>query len=65
MSQENVEIVRHIYESGLIDRELLKLATPDKPKPRPPDASPKTPREQAGPHRHRRAEPCAVVSQPA
>jgi hypothetical protein len=47
MSQENVEIVRHIYESGLIDRdpeELLKLATPDKPKPRPPDASPK-PRE--------------------
>ena len=32
MSQENVEIVRHLYESGLIDRdpeELLKLATPD------------------------------------
>jgi ketosteroid isomerase-like protein len=32
MSQENVEIVRHVYESGLIDRdpeELLKLATPD------------------------------------
>jgi ketosteroid isomerase-like protein len=32
MSQENVEIVRHIYESGQIDRdpeELLKLATPD------------------------------------
>jgi ketosteroid isomerase-like protein len=32
MSQQNVEIVRHIYESGLIDRdpeELLRLATPD------------------------------------
>ena len=32
MSQENVEIVRHIYESGLFDRdpeELLELATPD------------------------------------
>jgi ketosteroid isomerase-like protein len=32
MSQQNVEIVRHVYESGLIDRdpeELLKLATPD------------------------------------
>ena len=31
MSQENVEIVRHVYESGLFDRseELLKLATPD------------------------------------
>jgi ketosteroid isomerase-like protein len=32
MSQENIEIVRHIYESGLIDRdpeELLKLATRD------------------------------------
>ena len=32
MSVENVEIVRHIYESGRIDRdpeELLKLATPD------------------------------------
>jgi ketosteroid isomerase-like protein len=32
MSQENVEIVRHVYESGLIDQdpeELLKLATPD------------------------------------
>ena len=32
MSEENVEIVRRIYESGLIDRgpeELLKLATPD------------------------------------
>jgi|SRR5688500_6893409 ketosteroid isomerase-like protein len=32
MSQENAEIVRHVYESGLIDRdpeELLKLATPD------------------------------------
>jgi ketosteroid isomerase-like protein len=32
MSQENVEIVRHVYESGLIDRnpeELLELATPD------------------------------------
>ena len=32
MSQQNVEIVRHLYESGLIDRdpdELLKLATPD------------------------------------
>ena len=29
MSQENVEIVRHLYESGLFDRdpeELLKLA---------------------------------------
>ena len=32
MSQENVEIVRNIYESGLFDRdpeELLELATPD------------------------------------
>ena len=32
MSQENVEIVRHVYESGLIDRdpeELMRLATPD------------------------------------
>jgi ketosteroid isomerase-like protein len=32
MSKENVEIVRHVYESGLIDRdpeELLKLATRD------------------------------------
>ncbi|MGE5746115.1 MAG: nuclear transport factor 2 family protein [Solirubrobacterales bacterium] len=32
MSVENVEIVRHIYESGRIDRdpeELLKLATSD------------------------------------
>jgi ketosteroid isomerase-like protein len=32
MSQENVEIVRHIYESGLFDRdpeELLRLATAD------------------------------------
>jgi ketosteroid isomerase-like protein len=32
MSQENVELVRHIYESGLFDRdpeELLELATPD------------------------------------
>ena len=32
MSEENVEIVRHVYESGLIDRdpeELLKLAAPD------------------------------------
>jgi ketosteroid isomerase-like protein len=32
MSRENVEIVRHVYESGLIDRdpeELLRLATPD------------------------------------
>ena len=32
MSQENVEIVRHIYEAGLLDRdpqELMKLATPD------------------------------------
>ena len=32
MSQENVEIVRHVYGSGLIDRdpeELLELATPD------------------------------------
>ncbi len=32
MSQENVEVVRHIYESGMFDRdpeELLKLATPD------------------------------------
>ena len=32
MSQENVEIVRHIYESGQFDRdpeELLELATPD------------------------------------
>ncbi len=32
MSEENVEIVRHVYESGLMDRdpeELLKLATPD------------------------------------
>jgi ketosteroid isomerase-like protein len=32
MSQENVEIVRHLYESGMFDRdpeELLELATPD------------------------------------
>ena len=32
MSQENVEIVRHLYESGLFDgdpEELMKLATPD------------------------------------
>jgi ketosteroid isomerase-like protein len=32
VSQQNVEIVRHVYESGLFDRdpeELLKLATPD------------------------------------
>ena len=32
MSQENVEIVRHLYESGMFDRdpeELLQLATPD------------------------------------
>jgi ketosteroid isomerase-like protein len=32
MSQQNVELVRHLYESGLIDRdpeELLELATPD------------------------------------
>ena len=32
MSLENVEIVRHLYESGMFDRdpeELLKLATPD------------------------------------
>jgi ketosteroid isomerase-like protein len=32
MSQENVEIVRHLYEDGLIDRdpeELLELAVPD------------------------------------
>ena len=32
MSQENVEIVRRIYDEGLIDRDpewLLELATPD------------------------------------
>jgi ketosteroid isomerase-like protein len=32
MSQQNVELVRHIYESGLFDRdpeELLELATSD------------------------------------
>jgi ketosteroid isomerase-like protein len=32
MSQENVEIVRNIYESGMFDRdpeELLRFATPD------------------------------------
>jgi len=32
MSEENVEFVRHVYESGLIDRdpeELLEFATPD------------------------------------
>jgi ketosteroid isomerase-like protein len=32
MSQQNVEIVRHLYDSGMFDRdpdELLKLATPD------------------------------------
>jgi len=31
MSQENVEVVRHLYESGMFDRdpeELLELATP-------------------------------------
>jgi ketosteroid isomerase-like protein len=32
MSTENVKIVRHLYESGMMDRdpeELLELATPD------------------------------------
>jgi ketosteroid isomerase-like protein len=32
VSHENVEIVRHIYEAGLIDRdpaEIMELATPD------------------------------------
>jgi len=32
MSQENVEIVRHFYESGLLDRDpeaLVELAAPD------------------------------------
>ena len=32
MSEENVEFVRHVYQSGLIDRdpeELLEFATPD------------------------------------
>ena len=32
MSEENVELVRHLYESGMFDRdpdELLQLATPD------------------------------------
>ena len=32
MSQENVELVRHLYEDGLIERdpeELLELAAPD------------------------------------
>ena len=32
MSQQNVEMVRYVYESGLIDRdpeELMKLASPD------------------------------------
>ena len=32
MSRENVKLVRHLYESGLFDRdpeELLELATPD------------------------------------
>jgi len=32
MSQENVDLIRHLYESGLLDRdpdELLELATPD------------------------------------
>jgi ketosteroid isomerase-like protein len=32
MSEENVELVRHVYESGLIDRDpeaLMELATPD------------------------------------
>ncbi len=32
MSEENVEIVRHVYESGMIDRdpeELMQLATSD------------------------------------
>jgi hypothetical protein len=32
MSLQNVEMVRHVYEAGLIDRdpeELLKLATPE------------------------------------
>jgi ketosteroid isomerase-like protein len=32
MSQENVDLVRHLYESGMFDRdpvELLKLAAPD------------------------------------
>src|SRR5262245_24839397 len=32
MSQQNVDLIRHLYESGLLDRdpdELLQLATPD------------------------------------
>ena len=32
MSYQNVEMVRHVYDSGLLDRdpeELLELATPD------------------------------------
>jgi ketosteroid isomerase-like protein len=32
MSEENVEIVRHVYDSGLLDRDpegLVELATPD------------------------------------
>jgi ketosteroid isomerase-like protein len=41
MAQENVEIVRHIYESGLFDRdpeELLEHATPDVEYVNPPSA---------------------------
>jgi ketosteroid isomerase-like protein len=41
MSQENVEIVRRIYEEGLIDRDperLLDLATPDVEYVNPPEA---------------------------
>jgi ketosteroid isomerase-like protein len=41
MSQENVEIVRRIYEEGLIDRDqaaVLELATPDIEYVNPPEA---------------------------
>ncbi len=41
MSQENVELVRRIYEQGLLDREpdqLLELATPDVEYVNPPEA---------------------------
>jgi len=41
MSQENVEVVRRIYEEGLIDRDpeqILELATPDIEYVNPPEA---------------------------
>jgi ketosteroid isomerase-like protein len=55
MSRENVEIVRHVYESGLFDRdpkELLKLATPDIEYVNPPYAVESGVRRGLGPVAH-------------